>query len=561
MRNLLFIITLVFNLTVITSQVKAECPTGNVELLSQAAVNTFVAEHAACNTIPGDLKISGNDITDLSGLSFITNIIGKIDILDNNILTNLTGLDNVTFIGESLNITGNTMLTTCQASGLCSFVSTCGTVAVANNASGCNDQFDIKRLCFNPENALNFDGVDDIVLVPSSPSLDINSDQMTMEFWVKLTELPSEISGDFSYIYGSTDDSYIFYLDKANSELRFKLTDEDGTTERPGIYEGDLTVGTWHHIAAVYYAPQGIVLIYLDGNQKDSHKNVNLTDDNVKTGQVATFGGKQGSTMEQFSGAIDEIRIWSDARTVSEISDNMNSDVSPQSANLLAYWRANQGASEGDNSCENVLIDYTGNANHASLQNFDLSGGSSNWVVAIPAILPIELTHFSGVPTDRGVTLNWQTAIERNNDGFDIERSADGSSWKTIDFVEGFGTSDTEKNYTYNDNFAQEGINYYRLKQIDYDGAFTYSEMISITKKATVTGIQLYPNPSRDIIFFSGNEQKQVQVYGISGQLMIEVITSGEQGISVSDLPNGQYFVQITGTKGERLSGQFQVFK
>ncbi|MCP4710838.1 MAG: LamG domain-containing protein, partial [Planctomycetes bacterium] len=167
--------------------------------------------------------------------------------------------------------------------------------------------------------ALAFDGVDDYVAVPNSSSLDIGTNNLTLEAWVKLMKRPDQITGTFAAIYDSTADSYVIYEDKANNELRFKITDADGTAERPGIPGTRILTGTWHHIAGVYDGDAGTAKIYLDGTLIDTHTNVNLTG-LVKSGQVASLGSQAGISYF-FNGSIDEVRIYNRALTTDEIKE------------------------------------------------------------------------------------------------------------------------------------------------------------------------------------------------------------------------------------------------
>ena len=96
--------------------------------------------------------------------------------------------------------------------------------------------------------------------------------------------------------------------------------------------------------------------------------------------------------------------------------------------------------------------------------------------------LPVELTSFAGTLNGNTVTLNWQTATETNNSGFAIERSSSspGAIWDKIGFVEGNGTSTETKNYSFADKNLLSGKYSYRLKQIDFDGSFEYSEIVNV---------------------------------------------------------------------------------
>lgn len=127
--------------------------------------------------------------------------------------------------------------------------------------------------------------------------------------------------------------------------------------------------------------------------------------------------------------------------------------------------------------------------------------------------LPVELTSFSASVEQNKVTLNWQTATEVNNYGFEVERTSprpspyqgegvqqlpDGRGWETIGFIEGAGNSNSPKSYSFVDNQVASTTLSYRLKQIDIDGKFTYSKEITVEAAALPTEFALsqnYPNP------------------------------------------------------------------
>ena len=165
----------------------------------------------------------------------------------------------------------------------------------------------------NSGGGLSFDGNSDSVVVPLSSSLDISGDGVSISGWVYLDVLPSGMPNSFGPIYDSDEDAYILYLDKTNSELRFKVKDNDGDAERPGIAEADLSLGTWMHVVGVYNGYNA--MIYLNGVMKDYHGNANL--DLLQTGQQACFGYNNGGF---FDGMLDEFRIYNRALTRQEVS-------------------------------------------------------------------------------------------------------------------------------------------------------------------------------------------------------------------------------------------------
>ena len=100
--------------------------------------------------------------------------------------------------------------------------------------------------------------------------------------------------------------------------------------------------------------------------------------------------------------------------------------------------------------------------------------------------LPIELISFNGLNDNSKNLLTWSTASEYNNDFFTIERSIDGNNWEIVSIIDGVGTSTSIMNYSYLDyTFTKNSINYYRLKQTDFNGQYKYSSIIAIDNQAT----------------------------------------------------------------------------
>jgi hypothetical protein len=110
--------------------------------------------------------------------------------------------------------------------------------------------------------------------------------------------------------------------------------------------------------------------------------------------------------------------------------------------------------------------------------------------------IPVELASFSAVVSDDNVELSWITSTESNNQGFEIQRSKDGE-FETIGYVEGHGTTTESQAYSFTDKNVVTGKYQYRLKQLDYDGTFEYSNVIEVevTSPSTFSLEQNYPNP------------------------------------------------------------------
>lgn len=165
--------------------------------------------------------------------------------------------------------------------------------------------------------------------------------------------------------------------------------------------------------------------------------------------------------------------------------------------------------------------------------------------------LPIELISFNALAINNSyVELDWQTATEINNDYFTIERSTDAVNWEQIATVNGAGNSSTMLNYLFADDAPYSGISYYRLKQTDYDGAYTYS--ITRTVNLDNTPLVIYPNPTRNILTVEGEitELEKMELYNAVGQsvnTLIEINKNKNRYIlNLSNLGNGLYYIKTT---------------
>jgi len=173
------------------------------------------------------------------------------------------------------------------------------------------------------------------------------------------------------------------------------------------------------------------------------------------------------------------------------------------------------------------------------------------------SIIPVELTSFVGSNVNGSVVLNWKTATETNNSGFEIQRSQDRINFSKIAFVGGNGTTTEPQSYSYADNSVTSGKYFYRLKQIDFNGEFSYSQIVEVDVASPIEFVldQNYPNPFNPstIISFSVPQSSFVtlKVYDVLGNevstLVNETKEAGKYNISfdASGLSNGVYFYTI----------------
>ena len=159
--------------------------------------------------------------------------------------------------------------------------------------------------------------------------------------------------------------------------------------------------------------------------------------------------------------------------------------------------------------------------------------------------------------------LIWQTTTELNNSHFEIEQSTDSRTWQNIGQVTGAGTSNEIQNYTFTDKTPQQGINYYRLKQIDYDGQFEYSEVVTASLKSGLDFSigEIVPNPSKEntqvrVNVSTGKEETiYLSVYNAIGMKVVSLnqnLTVGLNNISINTtkLSSGTYYINFEGTFG-----------
>lgn len=184
------------------------------------------------------------------------------------------------------------------------------------------------------------------------------------------------------------------------------------------------------------------------------------------------------------------------------------------------------------------------------------------------SIVPVELTSFTATVSGTNVSLLWETASELNNSGFSIERKYSNTEFMEVGFVPGFGTTSEPKSYSFIDNNLRSGVYSYRLKQIDFDGTFTYSDEVEVEVIAPVsfTLDQNYPNPfnpSTRISFSLAVDSKvSLKIFDILGQEVASLINQElTQGVHTYDfnaagINSGVYFYKIeaTGVNGSEFT-------
>jgi hypothetical protein len=172
-------------------------------------------------------------------------------------------------------------------------------------------------------------------------------------------------------------------------------------------------------------------------------------------------------------------------------------------------------------------------------------------------ILPVELIRFKSYFDSDGVLLSWASASELNSDYYSIERSEDGKTFYEIGKVMGNGTSNTIHEYEYKDKLPiKSNFEYYRLKQVDYDGGYEYSViLVEFFEDALANSYEIYPNPATSIIKMSSSRPfPNMQMINSKGQTI--AILSAENSVTsfdISDLPSGIYYLHFSTAQGSNV--------
>jgi len=181
--------------------------------------------------------------------------------------------------------------------------------------------------------------------------------------------------------------------------------------------------------------------------------------------------------------------------------------------------------------------------------------------------LAVEMTYFSAMTgSDGQIWLDWQTSSETNNAGFQIQLSLDNQIFVPIDFVDGFGTTEEEQNYSFKLSPEAFGVHYIRLMQVDFDGAYEYSDVVEVA--TDVPGnIKMYPNypnpfnPSTKIQFVvSESLETSVKIYDSMGQEVATLFqgtpeAGGNQIVEFdgANLSSGTYYVKLITAVGSEI--------
>ena len=212
---------------------------------------------------------------------------------------------------------------------------------------------------------------------------------------------------------------------------------------------------------------------------------------------------------------------------------------------LVSRWNGTQWTSHGNGGTGGTVTTGTiiSSGLVTSFSPFTLASSTS----ANP--LPIQLLEFTANPVGAQVVLNWSTLQEKNNRYFEVEKSQHGLEWTVLGKLDGETNSNRKKEYALVDTSPYNGLSYYRLKQVDHDGSFSYSPIVSVQFQ-NPSDVSVYPNPAGEFMILkgAGQDPKKILLYNALGQPVKASTRQHNEGLMLltNELPTGMYLLKIS---------------
>jgi uncharacterized delta-60 repeat protein len=420
--------------------------------------------------------------------------------------------------------------------------------------NGVDDDFAIAR--YNTDGSLdmmNFGGGDGIVITPIGPGID-NIRGVALQTDGKIVVAGFSSNGadeDFALARYNMDGS----LDVVNFGGGDGIvTTPVGTSHDAGnavalqsdgkiVIAGRSIIGTVNQFAVVRYNTDGSLdMLNFGGGDGIVTTTIGTIDDNARAvalqsdGKIVAAGFSSNGTDRDFAlaryntdGTLDAT-FDGDGKVITDFSATEDIGLSLKLSGLRIYVA---GYSNNDFAVAAYLND------------------------AFP--LPLSLTSFTALKNSNSIELNWKTANEQNTAAFVIERSTDGRNFTSLSTVQSSGNSSSVRNYSFVDQKPLNGTNFYRLKMVDKDGSFTYSRIIAVNMNAITKGLQIFPNPARDILHVqtTGLETITLQIVDAAGKVVkqekIQLSGNTSFSVEVQSLPKGKYYLVLQRKDGKDI--------
>ncbi len=460
----------------------AQCPIAPLTLSSQADVDNFPVNYPGCADIAVLLTITGTDITNLNGLNGIQTTANSLIIRDNPLLASLGGLSNLNSIAVELKIENNDALT-------------------------------------------SLTGLDNLTWLGGHLSIEGNALLATLDGIGPIPSLGSYLNISFNPVL--TDISALSSL----------------TEVGPNYVNGFLAINNNNLLPAV----NGLNLITATGSYFFLGSNPAMTTVNGLNGLTTVNGDFEIAG----NPSLNNLNGFAGLTTV---NGNFNVDNNPLLADLDEF--VNMTTVTGSltiatnpslsNCAAQGICDYLNGSGTAVITNNTNGCNSVIQVETECALLPVKLTGFEATLKKEDVLLGWRTASEKNNAYFEVEHKAQGSpAFRALGRVPGNGTSASPHQYEFLHSRPPKGINYYRLRQVDFNGKSEYSDIATVLMPDT-NGLDIFPNPTTGPVLVKGDFQgRMVRVIDLAGREVLDKDMSESSVIDLTGQPNGVYFIEI----------------
>lgn len=276
----------------------------------------------------------------------------------------------------------------------------------------------------------------------------------------------------------------------------------------------------------------------------------------INRGHAIQYGPNGNSSIERYYDISPATNTELDASIIFNYFDNEL--ASHTEVNLVA-WKSTDGGSNWTN--EGGTINTGGN--NLNLSTID---GFSRWTLSdeVNEPLPVELLSFTAIVNPKSeVQLDWITISEINSSHFEVERSQNGKDFERIGIVEAAGFSEAEITYHLLDESPYQGVSYYRLRQVDLDHSFEYSEIRTVYISDEKNNISIFPNPIRNeaMLYLQGlpsDEKIRFELYNVKGQrlMIIPIQKLSFYEMKLQDFPSASYFYTIRNQREILKTGQ-----
>jgi Pregnancy-associated plasma protein-A/Secretion system C-terminal sorting domain len=342
-----------------------------------------------------------------------------------------------------------------------------------------------------------------------------------------------------------------------------------GSGRKPIIQIGNVVVGT-----SIETIAGSATSLHIESGSSDyfySNNNrllMRLTSISSPLGCVATSLDEAGTTWLNYQGGQRSAKVFAVTPTTNGGSASYsislyfdNAELGGKTPATLRIAKTTAASAAASNVSNTVLLIPTVTTLGSGTTVFTASftGFSNFFLVDAGVALAVELTDFSGIVTsDRNSLLSWTTASEQDNRQFDIEVSRDGVNFDLLGTIASHGNANHDQHYEYLHADPQPGISFYRLKQTDLDGKYTYSKIVALTINNPFTKAFVYPVPAKNTITIEfGKIIAKVDITIFSADLRTvkqESINapSAKKEINIGNLRPGVYFIRYTsGTTNE----------